>query len=77
MDNLLGTDFNSGAQTCHSILVETGVYSGSKLDNMALNHSQRDFLSVDVEHESYQEPTMIVPHVLEAVKAIFRLENFF
>lgn len=75
IDHLLGAEgeLHEGAEHCYSILVETGVYSGMKDHTKTLKHSPRDFLPVE---ESYQEPTMICPHVLEAVNAIFQRENF-
>lgn len=73
IDHLLDVELNEGAESCYSVLVETGVYSGKKDHNMTLNHSPRDFLPVE---ETYQTPTMIAPHVLKAVEAIFRRENF-
>ena len=64
---------DQGAKSCYSILVETGVYSGSKDQNMALNHSQRDFLSVE---DIYKEPTIIVSDCAKAVDAIYEREKF-
>lgn len=75
IDHLIGAqgELNQGAENCYSILVETGVYSGSNDYNTNLNHSPRDFLPVE---ESYKTPTMIAPHVLNAVEAIFERENY-
>jgi hypothetical protein len=75
IDHLIGAEgeLYQGAENCYSVLVETGVYSGAQDHNSNLKHSPRDFLPIE---ESYQEPTIIVPHVLEAVNAIFQKENF-
>ena len=70
-----GELLTEGAERCFSILVETGVYSrttGSKNDDLTLNHAPRDFLPMK---KSFQEPFMIVPDVLHAVQAIFEKER--
>lgn len=66
-----GGSFLEGAENCHSVLVETGVFSADS--KASLNHSPRDFLPAE---DFYQEPTFVVTNVLEAVNLIFRQENF-
>lgn len=74
IDHLVGAeDELHGAQHCFSVLVETGVYTGENDRHVSLNHSPRDFLPAE---ESYQQPTFVVPHVLEAVNLIFQKEKF-
>ena len=75
IDKLFEQDIcQGGAEQCFSVLVETGVYSAANPDqSMAYNHVPRDFLPV--ENKLY-EPTMIVPHVAEAVEAIFQQEQY-
>lgn len=59
----------SGAERCHSVLVETGVFSSGHGPPPSLEHSPRDFLPVE---SSYKEPTLSTSCVLEAVQSILR-----
>ena len=76
IDHLLNAEegeLHQGATHCFGCLVETGVYSKVNTNDEVLNHSPRDFLPVE---KSFQEPSMVVPHVMQAVDAIFDKENF-
>jgi len=71
IDHLLGSDELLGAESCFSVLVETGVHSPGAAT--ALDHSPRDFLPVE---DGLEEPTHVVTNVLEAVDLVFSKENF-
>jgi len=74
IDNLVGSVGElGGADSCYSVLVETGVFSAEGGQPTSLEHSPRDFLPVE---NSYQEPTFSTAHVLEAVQTIFRREQW-
>jgi len=74
IDNLVGSVGDlSGAERCYSVLVETGVFSADGAHPVTLAHSPRDFLPVC---DSYQEPAFTTAHVLEAVKTIFKREQW-
>jgi len=72
IDNLIGASELSGADTCYSVLVETGVFNDSGQPT-SLEHSPRDFLPVE---KSYQEPSFTTSNVLEAVQTIFKREKW-
>merc|ERR1719188_2493573 len=72
IDKLIGTTELRGAQTCYSVLVETGVFNDSGQPT-SLEHSPRDFLPVE---KSYQEPSFTTRNVLEAVETIFIKEKW-
>ena len=67
-------DQHLGVERCFSILVETGVYSRSRVNEtrkMLLDHNHRDFI-MDPE---LVRPTLTVPNVLEAIQAVFKMEQ--
>lgn len=74
IDNIIAWTGLGGAEHCHSVLVNTGVFS--KENNgpkPTLEHCPRDFLPVE---SSYQEPVISSDNVLEAVSNIFAQERF-
>lgn len=76
IDNLVSSSGShlSGAESCHSVLVHTGVFSADgDGPPVTLEHSPRDFLPVE---DSYSEPSISTLHVLDAVQAILTQENF-
>jgi len=75
IDNLVGAVGElSGADSCYSVLVETGVFSPEGGGQpISLDHCPRDFLPVE---NSYQEPAFTTANVLEAVQTIFRREKW-
>jgi len=74
IENLVGVpSLLNGANQCHSILVETGVYSRFGGSPVSLEHCPKDFLPVE---EKYQEPTFAVDNVLGAVDTIFQAEQY-
>lgn len=74
IENLVGIpSLLNGANKCHSILVETGVYSRFGGSPVSLEHCPKDFLPVE---EKYQEPTFAVDNVLGAVDTIFQAEQY-
>ncbi|KAK7862641.1 hypothetical protein R5R35_002070 [Gryllus longicercus] len=75
IEDLLGADphdWDQGAVSCSSILVETGVYSPDRNDGIS-DHSPRDFLPVE---EKLREPEYTVENVSKAIDLIFNIENF-
>jgi len=76
IDNLVSSSGShlSGAESCYSVLVETGVFSADgDGPPVSLEHSPRDFLPVE---DSYKEPSISTFHVLDAVQTILSQENF-
>jgi len=74
IDKLVGvTSLLGGARSCHSILVETGVYSRLGGSPVSLAHCPKDFLPVE---EKYQEPTFAAANVLGAIDIIFKQEQY-
>jgi hypothetical protein len=71
------SDGGGGVERVFSILVETGVYSRARSEatnnpnRMLLDHNHRDFI-LDPE---LLRPTLTVPNVLEAIKAIYKMEG--
>jgi len=73
IENLVGAEVGmvgSGATSCFSVLVETGVYSSEGV--IDLNHSPRDFLPAETCHK---EPSFTTKNVYEAVSLILEREN--
>lgn len=73
IENLIGAEVGmvgSGATSCFSVLVETGVYSSEGV--IDLNHSPRDFLPAETCHK---EPSFTTKNVYEAVSLILEREN--
>lgn len=75
IEHLLGNECpigERGAEQCHSVLVETGVFSQDRTDHLP-DHSPRDFLPVE---EKLREPRFTVENVLHAINLIFNREGF-
>ncbi|XP_066996972.2 haloacid dehalogenase-like hydrolase domain-containing 5 [Anabrus simplex] len=75
IEDLLGANphyWDHAAESCFSILVETGVYSPER-NEWLTDHSPRDFLPVE---EKLREPKYIVENVSKAIDLVFREENF-
>lgn len=66
------SDWDIGAESCFSILVETGVYSIDREESL-LDHTPRDFLPVE---EKLREPNFTVENVSKAIDLVFQLESF-
>lgn len=66
------SDWDLGAESCFSILVETGVYSVDREESL-LDHSPRDFLPVE---EKLREPNFTVKNVSKAIDLVFEQESF-
>jgi len=75
IDRLVGQEVGlSGAEECHSVLVNTGVFSKDDVGcPPTLEHSPRDFLPVE---NSFKDPFLSTENVLEAVTSILNRENF-
>lgn len=61
----------SMAQSCVSILVETGVHQTDS--NFLVHHSHRDFLPIE---KSLCKPTLISENVSQAIESVLKLEKF-
>ncbi|XP_069693063.1 haloacid dehalogenase-like hydrolase domain-containing 5 [Periplaneta americana] len=75
IEELLGSDtseWEHDAESCSSILVQTGVYSEDHHNGM-LDHSPRDFLPVE---EKLRAPKYTVENVSKAIDLIFHKEGF-
>ncbi|KDR13978.1 haloacid dehalogenase-like hydrolase domain-containing 5 isoform X1 [Zootermopsis nevadensis] len=75
IEELLGSDsseWDHVAESCSSILVQTGVYSEGVQSGM-LDHSPRDFLPVE---EKLRAPKFTVENVSNAIDLIFHKEGF-
>uniref|UniRef100_T1IVC9 Haloacid dehalogenase-like hydrolase domain-containing 5 n=1 Tax=Strigamia maritima TaxID=126957 RepID=T1IVC9_STRMM len=68
----LGVDSAEGADSCESILVQTGVYN-KDAGLETCNHSARDFLPVE---EKLREASYTSENVHEAIDVIFEREDF-
>lgn len=66
------SDWYMGAESCFSILVETGVYSTDREESL-LDHSPRDFLPVE---EKLREPNFTVKNVTKAIELVLQQESF-